>query len=704
MALSGSFHADFESFYNACQKAEVSLRGFESGSGKVETSLNRMTDSLSGVKIVQQATIAAEAVERIGGASKLTEKELQRVGAMATEAAAKLTAMGETVPPKIQALADAVKKVPLDDLNKKVPASTGFFNDLSGSIVTAAAGFVSAQAIIGAFTTGFRIMSDFVAGSVKAYADAEAADVKLTAALRQHSLATPEVIAQYAALGATFQRTTRYSDDEIQSMERLLTQVGNLMPSQMQGALKASTDLAAGLGIDLQSATNLVAKAAAGHTATLGKYGITVSEAALATKGFDAVLEAINRQFGGQAQADVDTYAGKMQQMANAWNNVEEAVGKFVVMNPLAVAAMRELKNAVGGADEAAAQATPSFAGMAEAIGIPGAGSVILFLEAYAASTNAAADATERISKIPKPFEGIMATLPPITAGMKLFNESVVEDARVLKESEAASKAWKTAMIELNSVGVGWRGTLDGIDGEVVEAIKFYLAAGVAQGTLAAAYGLTAVQVKAVSTAMAEELAMAKVLADFKKSAAANQDALDARAMAAIEKVTAAIRARQKADEDFLANELKIALAVDAANAAMAKTPATITPITQALDDTTRAANAAASAFAGFTGMTFPTQGSEPTFVPGGGGGGQWTKPYGFGPGSTVPIKMPKMEAGGPVMRDGPIFAHAGEFVVPKGGGAPMNITINVNGSASPEETARRVMEKFLRSTKVGVA
>lgn len=109
MAISGKFLADFSSFQDAVQKAEVSLKGFEQGAGKVETSLNRVTNSLSGTKLIQDATIAAAAVERIGGVSKLTESELARLSAQAKEAAAKMTAMGQTVPPGIQKIADSAK-------------------------------------------------------------------------------------------------------------------------------------------------------------------------------------------------------------------------------------------------------------------------------------------------------------------------------------------------------------------------------------------------------------------------------------------------------------------------------------------------------------------------------------------------------------------------------------------------------------------
>lgn len=109
MAITGKFAADFSDFQAAVAKAEVSLKSFETGAGKVQTSLNKVTNSLSGTKLIQDAAIMAEAVERVGGVARLTEAELARVSATAKEAAAKLVAMGQEVPPGIQKIADATK-------------------------------------------------------------------------------------------------------------------------------------------------------------------------------------------------------------------------------------------------------------------------------------------------------------------------------------------------------------------------------------------------------------------------------------------------------------------------------------------------------------------------------------------------------------------------------------------------------------------
>jgi hypothetical protein len=107
VALTGTLVADFSSFSTAVDGAVVKLTDFEANSGKVTTALNKVANSLNGNTIVAQATIAAEAVERIGGVSNLTAAELARVSATAQEAAAKLTAMGQDVPPGIQAIANA---------------------------------------------------------------------------------------------------------------------------------------------------------------------------------------------------------------------------------------------------------------------------------------------------------------------------------------------------------------------------------------------------------------------------------------------------------------------------------------------------------------------------------------------------------------------------------------------------------------------
>src|SRR5580765_455859 len=130
MALQGVFNADFTAFTNACAQAEASLKGFETGAAKTEGALNRMADSISGQKIVQQAMLATKAVEDVGGAAVLTEKELARMSAIASEGVEKLQKMGQTVPADMQRLADATTKT--------ATALGGIANQLAGTFTVGA--------------------------------------------------------------------------------------------------------------------------------------------------------------------------------------------------------------------------------------------------------------------------------------------------------------------------------------------------------------------------------------------------------------------------------------------------------------------------------------------------------------------------------------------------------------------------------------
>lgn len=108
--LTAHFRADFSDFSTAVQRAEVELKSFEADANKVEGSLTRMADAFSGRKVIQDATLMVEAVERLGGATKLTEAEFARLQRTVTEASAKMIAMGQDVPKAFEAITAGVKQ------------------------------------------------------------------------------------------------------------------------------------------------------------------------------------------------------------------------------------------------------------------------------------------------------------------------------------------------------------------------------------------------------------------------------------------------------------------------------------------------------------------------------------------------------------------------------------------------------------------
>lgn len=340
MALSATFTADFKSFTDACAKAQVSLKGIETGAGNVEGKLDRMANSLTGTKVIQQASLIAEAIERVGGVSTLTEKELAKIGPTATEAAAKLVALGEKVPPGIQKIADAAKAAAekTSTLAASAEKNSGLwaqlkenFSGLGGEIQRTAIGMATGLITVDALKSGFEHLGEFVKSSVEAYLDAERVQRQLTAALQAQGTAIPSVIGLYDDLANEFSQTTVNSSGAVKGIEQLLVTVGNVMPSEMHKAIQAAADLSSGLGIDLKTAALTVAKASEENTSALRKAGVQLDDTRVKGEGLEYVLGQVEKRFGGQAQAEIESYGGQIKRLGNQWDDFKEHLGGVVV-------------------------------------------------------------------------------------------------------------------------------------------------------------------------------------------------------------------------------------------------------------------------------------------------------------------------------------------------------------------------------------
>lgn len=173
--------------------------------------------------------------------------------------------------------------------------------------------------VAGALTAA---VGSFFRASVESAAEADAAWGRAASALEnaglKANLARPEI----DALAASIQASTRFSDDAAtDSFATLLSISGDYAGSLKNVQLAA--DLAAAKNIDLKTASDLVGKAMVGQTSTLSRYGIVVKQ------GSDAVQEMRDR-FNGFAERDAGTLQGQLAQVANAWDNVKEAVGRNI--------------------------------------------------------------------------------------------------------------------------------------------------------------------------------------------------------------------------------------------------------------------------------------------------------------------------------------------------------------------------------------
>jgi len=111
--------------------------------------------------------------------------------------------------------------------------------------------------------------------------------------------------------------------------QKLITTTGDYRKSQ--DLLKTALDLSAQSGSDVVSVSNDIARAYAGNTKGLQKYGLGLTKAQLSAMSFEQILERITKISKGQAAIAADTYAGKLDKLNVAAANASETIGGALV-------------------------------------------------------------------------------------------------------------------------------------------------------------------------------------------------------------------------------------------------------------------------------------------------------------------------------------------------------------------------------------
>lgn len=129
---------------------------------------------------------------------------------------------------------------------------------------------------------------------------------------------------------ANLQKATGVLDDQLRpAFQQLLTVTGSITVSQE--ALNTALNVSAATGRSLTEVTAALAKGYAGNTTSLTRLGAGLSKATLKAGDMDAILTELNNKFSGQAQARLTTYAGKMDLLRVASENVKEEIGKGIL-------------------------------------------------------------------------------------------------------------------------------------------------------------------------------------------------------------------------------------------------------------------------------------------------------------------------------------------------------------------------------------
>lgn len=161
-------------------------------------------------------------------------------------------------------------------------------------------------------------VTSFLDSSIKAYTEEEKIVKRLDTALGKHN----RTLQAYAS---QLQKITAFADDQILDAMALISNYVK-EESMIKKLTKSTLDLAVAKGIDLSTAAEMVAKTIGSSTNTLKRQGIEFDNNLKGVERYNAVLEALTR-FQGQAEAQGETYGGKLEQLKNQFGDLQEQIG-----------------------------------------------------------------------------------------------------------------------------------------------------------------------------------------------------------------------------------------------------------------------------------------------------------------------------------------------------------------------------------------
>lgn len=101
--------------------------------------------------------------------------------------------------------------------------------------------------------------------------------------------------------------------------------------TKAQELMNLALDISAATGKDAESVAVALAKSYGGQLSALKKLGIPLDEATIKTKDFDKAQQQLADTFGGAAQANANTFSGRVQRLKLRFEEMVEAVGYKVL-------------------------------------------------------------------------------------------------------------------------------------------------------------------------------------------------------------------------------------------------------------------------------------------------------------------------------------------------------------------------------------
>lgn len=313
------------------------VAGFEKSFAGVASSLqghqqriNEAFGKFSGDNLIRQANELTAAIQKLGGASKLTEAEQRNVNATLTEALAKYKALGQEAPKAVLDLANATKQ--LEQPTQQASKWAGFLGSTFAQFTAANLAASAIQNVVGR-------MSEFVAQGTK-LPGLESAFNRMTTGM---GLSSQKML-------STLQDSTRglvSNLDLMQSTNKAVLLGLPVTESAMGDLAKSATALGRAMGLDATQSLNdlitalgrssplildnlgltvKVGEANEAYAAKLGKTSNELTDVEKKTAFYEAAMEAARRKTEELGEQTLTL----SERIDRAWVAIENAATKSV--------------------------------------------------------------------------------------------------------------------------------------------------------------------------------------------------------------------------------------------------------------------------------------------------------------------------------------------------------------------------------------
>jgi hypothetical protein len=236
----------------------------------------------------------------------------------------------------------------------KIRASLGVFG---GAIGELGGGFQSLGNVISG-VAGAGVMGGLAAATgevvrglqdcFKAAKESEDVWNKLAGTVERSGAVWIDVKDKVEAFAFSAEKMSKFSDEQVAAALKTMMDYGMGLDEAMK-SLATTMDLAAAKQIDLETAAKAVGRAFEGNASLLTRMGVEVTKSKDDSVVFADAMTKLQEKFGGAAQKDLETYAGKQALVANAMDNLKEKIGGALI--PVLSSFQGMMGNVVKGAD-----------------------------------------------------------------------------------------------------------------------------------------------------------------------------------------------------------------------------------------------------------------------------------------------------------------------------------------------------------------